>query len=110
MEKEWNEYIDLIKRLGAEEWKILWAAERIAELEAAYNDLLYQVQNKIPGETRHETAKRIIHQHENQNNPPAVKQMNALNEALGEVDEELDGLVDSLVDGFYSRQNKEKGE
>jgi uncharacterized protein YbaR (Trm112 family) len=36
-----------------------------AELQANYNELLYQVQNKIPGESRHETAKRIINQHEN---------------------------------------------
>ncbi len=40
----------------------------IKELEAKYNELLYQVQNKVDGETRHETAKRIIRQHENQTN------------------------------------------
>lgn len=34
------------------------------KLQADYNDLLYQVQQKVPNETRHETAKRIIHQHE----------------------------------------------
>jgi len=51
--------------------------KRIAELEVErdklreqYNDLIMQVQQKHPDETRHETAKRIIHQHENQNNPP----------------------------------------
>jgi len=32
---------------------------------ALYFDLLMRVQNKIPGETRHETANRIIEQHEN---------------------------------------------
>ena len=37
---------------------------RNTELEADYSELLYQVQQKIPGETRHETAKRIIRQHE----------------------------------------------
>lgn len=37
---------------------------RIEALTEKYNDLLYQVQNKIPGESRHETAKRIIAQHE----------------------------------------------
>ena len=47
-------------------------AERIAALEAEvekyrslYHDLLLCVANKIPGESRHETAKRIIVQHEN---------------------------------------------
>lgn len=35
-----------------------------------YHDLLYQVANKIPGETRHETAKRIIRQHETPSNDP----------------------------------------
>jgi hypothetical protein len=42
-------------------------AEQAAEIErlkADYSELLYQVQQKIPGETRHETAKRIIRQHE----------------------------------------------
>jgi hypothetical protein len=36
----------------------------VSRLKADYNELLYQVQQKIPGETRHETAKRIIRQHE----------------------------------------------
>ena len=32
---------------------------------ALYFDLLMRVQKKVPGETRHETASRIIEQHEN---------------------------------------------
>jgi uncharacterized protein YhaN len=51
--------------------------DRIADLEAQlaaerekYSDLIMQVQNKIPGESRHETARRIIQQHENQCNEP----------------------------------------
>ena len=36
----------------------------LSRLKADYSELLYQVQQKIPGETRHETAKRIIRQHE----------------------------------------------
>lgn len=38
--------------------------EKLRERVELYNELLYQVQNKIPGETRHQTAARIIHQHE----------------------------------------------
>ena len=37
-----------------------------------YRDLLYGVVNKVPGETRHETAKRIIRQHETPSNDPEV--------------------------------------
>lgn len=51
---------------------------RLAKLEARlaaesekYSDLIMQVQEKIPGETRHETAKRIIQQHEAPDNMPA---------------------------------------
>lgn len=36
------------------------------DFEQLYHDLIYCVCNKIPGETRHETAKRILTQHENQ--------------------------------------------
>ena len=46
---------------------------RNVELEAAqakYNDLLMEVHNKIPCESRHESAKRIIHQHEHADNLP----------------------------------------
>jgi len=38
-------------------------AERDA-LQVKYNELLMEVHAKIPDETRHETAKRIIHEHE----------------------------------------------
>jgi hypothetical protein len=34
-------------------------------LSEKYHDLLLQVQNVIPNEDRHDTAKRIIHEHEN---------------------------------------------
>ena len=54
-------------------------ALKVAQLEAEndrlqekYADLLYQVQNKIPGETRHETAKRIINQHERPSSGPSA--------------------------------------
>lgn len=41
-------------------------------LQEKYNELLYEVQNKYPGETRHETALRHIRQGEKpQDNPPA---------------------------------------
>lgn len=36
-----------------------------------YMDLLYAVQNEHPGETRHETAKRIIVEHETRAFGPA---------------------------------------
>lgn len=39
-----------------------------------HNDLLMQVANVVPGETRHETARRIIFEHENQDNPAAQAQ------------------------------------
>ncbi|MDB4352397.1 hypothetical protein OAA60_03090 [Porticoccaceae bacterium] len=35
-----------------------------------YEELIMEVQNKIPNESRHETARRIIRQHENQENSP----------------------------------------
>jgi len=44
-----------------------------AELDALrenYNDLIMQVMNKHPDETRHETAKRYIQNAEHQDNPP----------------------------------------
>ena len=40
----------------------------LAAAKADYNDLIFQVCKKVPGETRHETAKRIIMQHEQPNN------------------------------------------
>lgn len=44
------------------------------DYKTLYEDLIYQVHNKIPGETRYETAKRIIYQHEHQNNAPQAVQ------------------------------------
>ena len=38
------------------------------ELQGQYDDLLLQVEQKIPEESRHETARRIIQQHEHQDN------------------------------------------
>lgn len=46
----------------------------IKELRAKYNDLLYQVASKFPGETRHETAKRYIEQAEMSDDGPAQEQ------------------------------------
>jgi len=49
------------------------AEARNVELEAVqakYDDLLMEVHNKIPCESRHESAKRIIHQHEHTDNLP----------------------------------------
>jgi hypothetical protein len=46
---------------------------RIADLEARgrmYDEVLYQVCRATPGETRHESAVRIIHRHENQEVAP----------------------------------------
>ena len=40
------------------------------DFKQLYYDLIYCVCNKIPGETRHETAKRILTQHENQTHGP----------------------------------------
>ena len=35
------------------------------DVSKLYYELLYEVANKVPGETRHDSAKRIIHEHEN---------------------------------------------
>ena len=37
-------------------------------LREQYSDLIMQVVNVVPNETRHESARRIIHNHENQDN------------------------------------------
>jgi hypothetical protein len=42
-----------------------------AGLVDKYNELIMQVTNVIPNETRHETARRIISQHENRVNEPS---------------------------------------
>jgi len=38
--------------------------QRISELEERYNELLYAVACKFPGESRHETALRYINERE----------------------------------------------
>ena len=42
-------------------------------LREKYNELLYEVVNKWPNETRHETAKRYIHERENQPSSACAK-------------------------------------
>lgn len=41
------------------------AQEKHAELQRKYDELIYAVGNKYPGETRHETALRYIREREN---------------------------------------------
>jgi hypothetical protein len=51
--------------------------ERVYELEAdaeRYNELIMAVENKYPGETRHETALRYIREAETSNNGPAQEE------------------------------------
>lgn len=45
--------------------------EESKQVGYAYAALIMQVVNKIPGESRHETAKRIIRQHESHQSSPA---------------------------------------
>jgi hypothetical protein len=40
-------------------------------IRASYNELIYEVVNKVDDETRHDTAKRIIRQHESSNDDQA---------------------------------------
>lgn len=56
--------------------------ERAANNMRMYLDLLMQVVNVTPGESRHDSAKRIINQHENQSSGPA--QCAAISAAKGE--------------------------
>jgi hypothetical protein len=65
MNREYYSLGGAIRRRKDEELKTLRA--RVVELEAerdrlreAYNELLYAVQTKHPGETRHQTALRYI--------------------------------------------------
>jgi hypothetical protein len=45
------------------------ALQRSVEvMEALYHELIMQVSQKFPGESRHETAKRYIIERENRNN------------------------------------------
>ena len=39
--------------------------------KSLYQELLLEVVNKVPGETRHETARRIIREHETRDYPEA---------------------------------------
>ena len=44
------------------------------EKDRQWEALIFAVQNKIPGETRFETALRIINEHENRSNGPDAGQ------------------------------------
>lgn len=60
---------------ASEGWsKYRKAEQQLAALREKYNEILYQVVNKIPGKTRHEAAVRIIRSHEHQLNQPEGKQ------------------------------------
>jgi hypothetical protein len=60
--KEWfNEDEHDTYNFPEEAMEAAWNAA-IAALDHSYGKLLYAVQNKYPGETRHETALRIITQ------------------------------------------------
>jgi hypothetical protein len=71
---EWREYADWLEAVREQ------ASQDYADLLKGYRELLYQVVNKHPDETRHETAKRIIHQHENQDNGPTQAALEARDE------------------------------
>lgn len=43
----------------------VYRAEKAEARAELYDELLYQVVNKVPDESRHDTAKRIIFEHEN---------------------------------------------
>jgi hypothetical protein len=45
--------------------------KRDKELREKYEELIYQVETKYPNESRHETAKRYIHERENRPLPTA---------------------------------------
>lgn len=69
------------KKVNGRWYDINQAADRIAELEQQvealsekYSDLIMQVQVKIPNETRHETARRIIQQHESRKSATAQQE------------------------------------
>ena len=48
--------------------------QRVKALSEKYSDLIMQVQVKIPNETRHETARRIIQQHESRKSATAQQE------------------------------------
>jgi hypothetical protein len=63
-------------KLNAEkekESRLAQAEQRIKELEEKYHDLLFQVESKFPGESRHDTAKRFIFNWEHRSAPTASK-------------------------------------
>ena len=69
-------------RLQAQQSTIKELEEKLKGLEGAYSninkdyqEILYQVQSKVPDQTRHERAVSIINAHENQENPPALTQL-----------------------------------
>ena len=47
-------------------------SELLKEHKSMYNDLIQHVINVVPGETRHETARRIIREHENRIGGPSM--------------------------------------
>lgn len=62
LKKDWEEYIERIKRCGAgeygsahfmcskyEHWKMLWAAERISELESLITDIHDNLYGEVMG-------------------------------------------------------------
>ncbi len=48
--------------------------QQVEALSEKYSDLIMQVQVKIPNETRHETARRIIQQHESRKSATAQQE------------------------------------
>ncbi len=58
-----------IEEIHAEARKSLGLCS-LRELQAQYNELLFAVARKFPGETRHQTALRYIHEAESRANSP----------------------------------------
>jgi hypothetical protein len=58
------EQFDLRYQLNIAQAEVRRWEARHKDLKEMYNDLLMQVSCKFPGETRHETAKRYIMEHE----------------------------------------------
>lgn len=49
----------------------LHTEKQVREAQELYNELLYEVETKVPGQTRHETAKMLIRAAQHQDNPPS---------------------------------------